>query len=359
MKIGIFDNTPIYSVDKAWEYSRPNASAIAHRDIAKLDLPVNEFLVLNMFIESTVIEREIFTTLRNHVMWAQTSRVQNVLEFEMADEVKNDPYFEDIRAIMLHQSKTSRQDDYRLDLPLLSKTSYSISISIRSFVKVMKYIEYLSQISEPPFNKIFSNSYSVMRDCAISFGYYSEVIANYKMKEILHEFPAVKLNKSERIGNFIYASAELPVYLRAQLVRHRGISIVDDLFNIILSNDSRATLRTKVKCELAGSVDAFKEVLSKRTCWVAQYNIWSGLLSNVERLMDDPADVLPCSESGSCPFDGDAMLRFKGEDPNPPCPIHIRLKGLKATGEQKEAISKMIVSDKRPVEFWTSHLEKI
>ena len=102
MKVEITNVANINHAMKAWTVSRPNDKDTSLRDILKLDLPVNEFINVNLVIESTIIEREIITTMRNHVMWAQTSRVQDVLAFETseyASEFKK--YYSDISQYVL------------------------------------------------------------------------------------------------------------------------------------------------------------------------------------------------------------------------------------------------------------------
>ena len=54
----------------AWDTSRPdNDSNVS--DIMALDLPVTEFARINIVIHSTMIEREIIASYRNHIMWGK------------------------------------------------------------------------------------------------------------------------------------------------------------------------------------------------------------------------------------------------------------------------------------------------
>lgn len=347
-----------YPVLDAWAFSRPSEKEIKLEDVKKLDLPVNEFLVLNLEVECTILEREIFTNVTSHVIWAQTSRVQNILEFEIDESIRskaNDAYFEGVRSKMIEDSKTMRQDDYRGALPIMSLTKFSTSISIRHLIKLMKYFIYLHGVmnKEKFKTKLFHNSYSEIRSVVSYFSYYDNHIADYKRPEILCEsFKHTKDNA--RIGNFLVVSSEMPFYLASQLIRHRGLNTVNDLFNLIQSdNIIFADQLLEVRIQTTGTISMFKEVASKRNCWVAQYNIWSGFLDSVSAAVVEVA--LPC-KSGVCPFNKDAMLRYEGADPNPPCPINCRINNLTITEDQRIKMLTMVNDDKRSTSFWDNEI---
>ena len=72
---------------EAWELSRSKDDETPLKRILSIDAPVNEIPSLVLNIECTILEREIFASYRDHVMWARTSRVDNPLEF------RTDPWF--------------------------------------------------------------------------------------------------------------------------------------------------------------------------------------------------------------------------------------------------------------------------
>lgn len=342
----------------AWEFSRPLECGKSDiNNIIQLDLPVNEFPNFHLQIESTIVEREIIATMRNHVMWAQTSRVQNILAFEISKEFKSDnEYYELIREEMKLESNNKRQDDYRLKLPIISKTKYSIIISARDLIKLYKYFIYLSEnIKNNYFKLLFKNSASHIEIFLKTQGYDIKNLSQYKTNKILNE--DFLIEKTGKLGNFISASSELPIHLRSQLVRHRNIFIKDNFVNIFSNpNGHKFTLLNKVKCTVVGDSETMYSILSKRSCWIAQYNIWSDILNKIANLIDaDPK--LPCS-GGVCPFHGDALLRFEGKDPNPPCPIHIKYNNLHPTSQQIKEMKFMIEADSRP-DFWNKKIEDI
>lgn len=350
MKIKVFDKFIKLNNIMAWELSRPMERNTPFKNVASLDLPVNEFQTLNLFIESTIVEREIFATIRNHIIWAQTSRVQNVLEFEMPDNLKHINSFEHTRNTMRQLSKNIRQDNYRQLLPIFSNTKYSISTNPRQLIKVCLYLKYLSQkASCPNIYTIFINSYHDILHFLKTLNYSEEIISNYKLNKIFNEAPINKINKV--VGNYIVLTATIPLSLRAQLFRHRNILCDDTIFHLLTLDCSQTlNLTHEVECQISCTIETLKELFAKRNCWIAQYNIWKPLLDAASKIMEIK-QLLPCND-GACPFDKDAMLRYEDKDPNPPCPIHIKLKQLNVSEQQAEAMRKMVIEDRRQENFW-------
>jgi hypothetical protein len=347
MQIKCTGSTVYGTVIDAWKFSRPNETDPNIDEVKKLDLPVNEFLVLNLEIECTILEREIFTSISNHVIWAQTSRVQNILAFEIEESIYGlAEYFESVRAKMIEDSKTMRQDDYRLSLPLFSMTKFSTSISIRNLIKIMKYFHHLYCETDL---KVFSESYYEMKRVVSNNGYYENHYTSWKTPKILCE-NFIPTSIGSVCGSFMTISSRIPMHLRAQLVRHRGLHVQDNLFSLMQNATiQKADLTLMVDVQVSGTIETFQEISSKRACWIAQYNIWSDFLNKITRII--PEMKLPCS-GGACPFSEDAKLRYEGKDPNPPCPIHCVKNSLPVSRDMREKMYSMIKSDQRDTLYW-------
>lgn len=346
----------------AWKNSRPTEQDADYNRMIDLDLPVNEFTRVNLFIESTLIEREIIATMRNHVMWAQGSRVQDCLKFEI-DYItnpclqKNKSWYEDTRNLMRDlKNKGEPQDNYRLLLPIISNTRYSISTDFRSVVKLSKYFLHLA--SELPhlatqFLRFSTQLSAVCTEILDSAGVsdLKHVFSKYKRFGFLHE-GYVDPDVSGRLGSIISVSATIPFHLRAHVIRHRGIHVKDDLLLMLSSKGIEVTsMEAMMNVQITGSVNELSEVVSKRSCWIANYKVWSDLLKKIEDNIPGHINPLPCKD-GSCPWNADAMLRYEGNDPNPPCPIHLKLSGLKPDVMQVSRMHDMIAVDDRSEIFW-------
>lgn len=355
----------------AWKNSRPAEKDAKLDRMIDLDLPVNEFAQVNLFIESTMIEREIIATMRNHVMWAQTSRVQNVLEFEIDYKLnpefkKHEEHYELLRSKMREQAKSGiRQDEYRILLPVVSTTKYSISTNLRMLIKVGLYFHQLSE-QVPSFEfqfvrfgwMLLEAAASALNDAGIKNA--DKIIHKYKPASILYDCnEPIPVAISSKIGTMITASANIPFTLRAQLVRHRNIHFQDEFLNFLKNKNVLSfTMQAPVTVQISGSDAEMTEVLSHRSCWIANYSIWADLLSKIQRNLAPEADPLPCRD-GSCPFHGDAVLRIEGKDPNPPCPVHMQLIGESATEDEVDAMKQMVVSDNRPESFWSEKIKEV
>jgi hypothetical protein len=353
----------------AWKNSRPTEQKAKFDRMIDLDLPVNEFTRVNLFIESTLIEREIIATMRNHVMWAQGSRVQDCLEFEI--DYRTNPHFEQhhkhyelVRSNMRQQANSGvRQDDYRLELPIVSNTRYSISTDFRTIIKLAKYfsnLKYQCPIFSEQFQKFSNELFFAAMTVLGKAGQQNRaqyIFSKYKAFDFLNK-DFISPIISGKLGSMISVSAKVPFHLRAHIIRHRGIWVKDNLLEIIKRDDiATLPMTVSMNVQISGSESEMLEVVSKRSCWIANYSVWGGLLSKIEDNLSPESNPLPCKD-GVCPWNADAMLRVEGNDPNPPCPIHMKLNKITPTDAQIVSMGKMIVDDKRSQKLWNKAIKE-
>jgi len=361
MKVEVTNTTDRMSAKIAWDISRPlNNDSV--EEILGIDLPVNEFIPINLCIESTLIEREIFASFRRHIMWAQGSRVQDPTNFSVVPghvnlQVTDSDYrlYEDIRNEMVAMKKAGdRQDEFRLVLPLLSMTKYSIGTNFRSLVKIARYFEYLS-LKETLLSSQFAHMFMELEKVALKVSGLKE-LPEFKIEKPLDETFYSNPDYS-RINGIIIVSCQLPFHLRAQLVRHRNIGFRDNLFELFYKSDIlRQDMQMPVNIQFWGTKQDIAEVVAKRNCWMSNYKVWKNLLDVVN---EGDEKTLPCTGKTHCPYSGDAMLRVEGSDPNPPCPIHMRLNNIHPIWEhQIKAMHHLIATDERP-DFWKAEMEKL
>jgi len=307
----------------AWKNSRPLAEGFTYDEIVGIDLPVNEMPMVTLFVTSTIIEREIFASMRNHVMWAQGTRVQDVLEFTYPEQIaasKIGVEFECKREIMKRRKIAGeRQDIYRGDVPAFSTTKYTINISMRDLISVGKEFIRLSDISEDKIVRdIFKEADESILDLLFKhFNLNLEKFYNYSSKRIL--YPLIE-GKDGSMGGIVSVSGKLPLSLRAQVVRHRRLQVRDNLEKLITGDDSLKLINDSiVEVQISGFVEDWQDVIRKRSCWLAQYDLWADIINKAEEHLGFGVNSLPCHD-GACKYDGDAMLRYTDKDPNAPCP---------------------------------------
>ena len=357
MRINILENSSPFISKHVWAISRPSLDykTIVGEEIKSLDLPINEFPSVVLKIESTILEREILTTARNHTMWAQTSRVQNILEFQYPIEFSDYKFFfEEQQELMVLASKNSRQDDYRSLLPIMSLTTYCIRISVRDLIKLMKTFRAYSKII-PHLRKRFAAVADSMSLVLSDLGYGGYQFKRYKPLDLLK---GILSDENTLAGSFAVVTSAVPLGLRAHMVRHRALHIADNLAQLMLSESIiTETLDMKMRIQVSGHVDDFKNIVGKRSCWIAQYNLWKDFLNKASEIMNVGQAELPCA-NGVCPFREDAATRLTVKDPNAPCPIYLRMEGIKPSILQVVQMHKQIVEDERQL-FWLDEINKL
>jgi hypothetical protein len=308
---------------EAWRLSRDVNAHPSFDDIAGVDAPVNEMSsALLHFQDFMIIEREIFASLRSHVMWARTSRVDDPLQFSAPAEYMSakDIFrvrlkMQDMRAEGLHQ------DIWRGQLPLVAYTSWVARISFRELVKLGMYFEYLAAVLPGPLAARCSEI-AVLLHRQLPTGDYDT--STYKMEHYLCEDFIYDEPKVVKTDHFTILRMQVPLMLRAQLVRHRPISFTDDFWFLLTDHAiAQYNLTALVTMECCAPQSFWQSIVTKRSCWIAQWDIWAPVI----KALDATGTSLPCSHEAPCPYVADNVLRADGKDPSPPCPIYCNRSG--------------------------------
>jgi|TARA_R110002020_G_scaffold20151_3_gene69034 hypothetical protein len=349
LKTSSIDKSYKHLAREAWELSRSKDDETPLNRILSIDAPVNEIPSLVLNIECTIMEREIFASYRDHVMWARTSRVDNPLEF------RTDPWFytymDEIDSLKKEIKKQAEsgviQDEYRMLIPLCAKTSFTTRVSWRGLIKIYKHFEYLATVDD-------YFRYTVL-DMQTAFGL-DEFKNNYSY---VNPIPMLERSeqKSGKLGPIITVFQEMTIALRAQVVRHRNFTIKDNLFGIISEKDFWIkTLGDKIKISISAETEFWKTVINKRQCWIAQYGIWKDIIVEAQKYININEDNLPCAGGSSCPYTRDAELRHTDKDPGAPCPIHSKLHNMPIPKHKMDSVH--IEASYRPA-FWKKHIENV
>jgi hypothetical protein len=127
----------ISQIMHAWNYSRPNETATDWEGVAKTDVPVNEFARFQVRMEIPILLREWLVTFRDHVIWARTSRVDDLTSWPIYRNVSDLTIIREAYNRMI-KDRRKDQDHFRMHLPLGYMTGISASLSLRSWVKLVK-----------------------------------------------------------------------------------------------------------------------------------------------------------------------------------------------------------------------------
>lgn len=316
------------AIKTAWRLSRDVTQDTSLHEIIMNDVPVLEMAVGTfLFQDFTIIEREIFTSARNHVMWARTSRVDDPRLFSVPKEFTSDnsvaQWFEVLRKQMIYDADEGiAQDVWRMRLPLLAQTTWVARHSYRDLLRLAGYFGYLTD--HDAINAKLRTRFAMvelllidMANCLIGT---SVAPPRVGFDKLLHEGPIADTAMSTTVAeNWRTIHTSVPIGLRAQIVRHREIQFADTLFDHMCHKLEYRTLGDEVDIDMIATNDHWAKIISKRACWIAQSDLWRPILEE----FDTPP--LPCDATGTCPYMSDNMLRHEGKDPNPPCPIWQRL----------------------------------
>lgn len=314
----------------AWIASRSKENNESLDEILKVDAPVNEISNVTLHVRCTILEREIFTTARDHVLWARTSRVDDPADAELDSSLKEhlspekfryiERAFYKNRAYMRDcKERGVRQDTYRIRLPLSSYTEFTTTISLRSLVKLMITIGEL--ITEhphlSPLTSLYSSLLSALSQVCRSEDTARALLATYKSPHLVHESPVP--TTSARVGDIVVVHTSVPLMLRAQVIRHRTLHVVDTLGELLADPHVwESTIATTMRMTVSAPASIWKAICGKRLCWIAQYDLWAPLITEASKFVTDEQS-LPCA-NGICPYSKDDDLRYTDADPNPPCP---------------------------------------
>lgn len=349
----------------AWLHSRPNEAPenVGLQNILKIDAPVAEFPRVTAQFYAPILVREIVCTLRDHVVWARTSRVDDLTNWEVHPLAHTDAT-RDLLAELLHlRAAGAEQDDYRFNLPLGYMTHFTVDLPLRSWLNLAHYFGRLTQKALSDGDDI-CELWAQMNNQMLA-RLYPEWLRDvrYKDRELCPEW---ELGENVHVGSMIVADALVPIALRAQVVRHRMFMIADDLSDFFSAEALSLPISTNMNLQIAAPREVAQQIVAKRQCWIAQSDIWQPLILQLQVALntgDKPtssdgtdAPTLPCDD-GVCPYRRDNDLRRFGKDPNPPCPKAAILEGVPMSAADREK-AKAHAMKRATSNFWLDQIQQ-
>lgn len=356
-------------VKSAWLFSRPflKDDEVDYNQILKIDTPVSEIPGVVLELHVPILFREILCNSRDHVAWAQTSRNTDLLsKWDVIDNLglTDSVAIENLYHTMIEESKNSHQDDYRKDLPLGYMTGLTMRISLRTLFKYIKFFQYLKE-NYPPVEmaslKMVEQLTKVVNDLGIDAG---EVLKYIKFQDLVPEMKHQKIESNAVYStNHTVIKVLIPISLRAQLIRHRVISVVDNLLDFIKHDRVWSTpISALIEVEIAASNSIWKSLVGKRIGWIAQSDLWSPITEAIIRGGNIEEFMMDLSEG--YPYAGDNWERIKGTDPGVPDPLHL----LELSDEEfkqwitQDIVDRMyqyVVDTNRPAKYWNGIIDQV
>jgi len=315
-KVEVIDNRM-----NAWIMSRPyikNAGEVDWKNIDSMDMSVNDLKYMVFHFRSSAAFRELLTSFRPYVMFAQTSRV-NPLEYteysSYVDDVLDPETCQliDDQITQIKQIASSgepfNQDVLRMKLPLANITEYYYGANMRTWIVILKTIK-----------KYYPELYNIY--CSKIEQYLNQDLDEYPQKAMNMTYCQDMSCGSMSSDNFCITPVKMTIAQRAQLARHGGISLVDSLWDYNINGLYSLSLSDHIYGELSCRKDIFERMVSHRICWIAHYEEWLGLTSAIVKDKFEFAKRLPCNcNAKNCPFKEDNKGRVEGKEKGIPCPI--------------------------------------
>jgi hypothetical protein len=153
----------------------------------------------------------------------------------------------------------------------------------------------------------------------------------------------------------------VPFWIRAHFIRHRPITVVDDMFSLLQRDDVLdLPISHPLTMEVAASKDMWSSLLGKRSCWLTQSTLsqeqdpWQAIIDSfAERFGGDFRQFLPCAND-VCPHHRDARNRLEGTDPGVPCPRHANLNAIDKT----PFMDRLVQASKSRNAYWLTEIDR-
>jgi len=346
MHVVVRDRPHTTKILRAWKHSRPNDETKSIETIAAIDVPVNEMDDFILEIYAPIIVREVLFGLRDHVAWARTSRVDDLTQWPIY-QPSLFGYEADIQQLMVQMKRDmvdgNPQDDFRMNLPLCYMTHFTMKITPRTLLKVMGTLT--KEIALAP-DTLIRNMWRDLKNLfksAIAGGPWQAIgeVDGFGSVPLVNRagIDPVDQPSGFLIGGMVAARlGAVPLALRAQLVRHRPVSIRDDLVQYLTAKGITRSIRNTLNVEVAMTQEMATSLVIKRNCWISQDDLWAPVLKALNSAIGGghkvAGPILPCNGRNDCPIERDNVLRFEGKDPAPPCPIWMKMKGQHYTSPQ-------------------------
>lgn len=352
--------------EAAWMESRPESKDSLEK-ILSIDAPVNEMPSAVLKIRSSAVIREVITSIREHVMWATTSRISTIDQlrnFEVPESFGEEykEFFEDIRRDISNAGTVLSIDNARLFLPAIHMTEYMVRLSLRSIVKLRHQFDiFANKTGDGGVGKMFEKAALALDPIIERMDFGVGIKSMIKYTPLLRSVPS-SISKQlfipdvKRVHDNVSLRLHAPFSLRTHVTRHRALHLRDELSYFIRGNLAALRLNTLINMEIFADIDTWENVIRIRSCWIAQFNLWEKIVKPVANELG-ALRSLPC-DNGFCPYSVDAERRLGSDDPGTPCPIYLRLTGRVATALDVRKMHEHVRNDHR-YPFWHDEIKKV
>ena len=161
-----------------------------------------------------------------------------------------------------------------MNLPMAYMTEFTARFSYRSLSKLCGYLKYHN-------TAIFNE---LARRVLNAVGWpLSEMVDSHIKDDIFpSRGPNLDTTSVSATGYHTVVRISVPLSLRAQIVRHRDLSIVDDVPSMArVSQYYWSPVSHEVVMEVGAPNHVWRRITQSRNCWLAHTGLWKDLLMKV------------------------------------------------------------------------------
>ena len=323
-----------------WDISHTHTKKTTdNKPLLKMQMPLSGFRNYCLHITSSILFRDLMFTIRPSVGWALSMRsfvytkdsVKLSSECSMiSDENKVIELQNKLDNVIERVQNGESRDNAKQDLPMMTAIQFDIMIGHRHLVNWL----YAIKLHIPRY-------FEFIKDAFFSACQFDEELFNDTKKSDIWNYLALtpselgyKSGDNNSLLDMHALFTEVQCNLLAQFIRQNQSTVKNGLYNICNEDFDKALTmysNSLVKCGAYITTDSLNYLLSKRSCWFAQFDdnnksSWAYLLGDAVNKMsvDDFVANLPCGGlARNCDIKQDMVNRANHEDLSPPCPIFI------------------------------------
>lgn len=304
----------------AWRISRKlnpwdeiDMSQLEYADFALSDC---KFVFLH--IRSSILFRELLMSATPLSVWSRSSRVDRISDTAMSSEYAyNDWAVRSFKSKLYMAEKSGKpQDIARCEIPLTASSDYVVGANWRTWISFLKALEDHGSEIGAKYLKIIKGALSIKDLSSYKYGSMLESvsISEDDMKEGCKSMSMMGYTAMSFDTTFTHASHF------ARHMHNKFKSSVWDLASQKMDDHHEMNLLTKVRVLTLMPTPSYKKILSHRSDWLADHNVWSSFVS----IGHGPEGLTPqqfqdsLEEVGN--YSADNMARIALTDPNIPDP---------------------------------------
>lgn len=261
--------------EKAWRISRSldKNEEVDMRHLKKADFALNDCATFYLHFGSSVIFRELLMSVSPLSVWSRSSRVDPIAETALSAEYETSENLTYFEGTVREAANGGAQDVARLQLPLSMSSEYVVGTGFRTWISFLKALEFKC----PKMFEIYGTMIMKALNITDLGDYnYGNMINSVSFSDKDYKVPAGTKNCYGFTGmkfktTFTHAS---------HFARHMHNKFRSTVWDLAAKFDEHNFMNLLEPVEVITMMptDSYEAMLSHRSDWLADYNVWAGFV---------------------------------------------------------------------------------